>query len=82
MMAFGLAGLGMVFMMLFWVCVVILAIWLVSRLFPGAARSGNVRTDQNTEATSAGALDILKQRYARGEISRAEYDDMRRGLQA
>ena len=31
--------------------------------------------------TSQTPLDLLKARYARGEISREEYDQMRRGLE-
>lgn len=82
MMGFGwgFGGSGMILMMLFWVFVVALAVWLLSRLFPGTANGS--QTEQRGQPPSPSALDILKQRYARGEISKAEYDDVRRGLQA
>lgn len=82
MMGFGwgFGGSGMIFMMFFWVFIVALAVWLLSRLFPSTA--GGSQTQQHSQDTSPNAVDILKRRYARGEISKAEYDDIRRGLQA
>ncbi len=79
MMAFGGFGLMMVGMVFFWIVVVALAVGLLSRLFPGATHGA---ADQGSQLsnTPTSALDILKQRYARGEISRAEYEDIRRGL--
>jgi putative membrane protein len=83
MMGFGwaLGGLGMIFMMFFWLIVVVLAIWLLSRLFPGATSSTGAATGQASSTDSAQALDLLKQRYARGEISKEQYEDMRHTLQ-
>ncbi len=79
MMGFGgFGGFGMFGMMFFWVVVVVAAIFFVSHLFPGV--SNNARGGQG-QMTSTAALDILKQRYARGEISKAEYEDMRHSLQ-
>ncbi len=82
MMGFGwgFGGFEMIFMMFFWVFIVALAVWLLSRLFPGTANGS--QTEQRSQGTASNALDILKQRYARGEISKMEYDDIRRGLQA
>jgi len=64
-------GLGLLFMVLFWVLVisgvVYLVRWLMSQGIAGRPES---------------SLDILKKRYARGEISKQEFEDMRRDLQA
>lgn len=73
----GFGGLGMALMLLFWVLVVLLAVWLLSRLFPGASSGPGAQTPRDSGATTSNALDILNQRYARGEISRAEYEEMR-----
>jgi len=69
-MMWGAWGFGMMFMMvLFWVLVVIgivLAIrWLVS---------------QGKESRSDSALEILRQRYARGEINKEEFESRKRDL--
>jgi putative membrane protein len=84
MMGFGwgFGGFGMILMMLFWVAIVLLAVWLLSRLFPGTRTDAGAQAGQGNSATSSNALEILKQRYARGEISKTEYEDIRRGLQA
>ena len=63
-------GLGMMLMMfLFWgliiVGLVVLIRWLIG---------------QSREARSDSALEILRQRYARGEISEEQFDAMRRDL--
>jgi len=58
----GFGGLGMLVMALFWIGAILLIVWGVSRLFP--TQQPNVGPN---------ALEILKQRYARGEISREEF---------
>lgn len=55
--------IGMSMMLLFWVLIVLLAIWVVRNLFPHQVSAGR---DQ--------ALEILRQRYAAGEIDAAEYE--------
>lgn len=61
-------GLGWLFMILFWGLVLFGAVSLF-RVLSGGRRPGR------------SALEILQQRYARGEISRDEYEQMRRDLQ-
>jgi putative membrane protein len=67
-------GSGGPFMILFWILVivggVILVTWLVNQ---SAAGKG---------ARDASPLEILRQRYARGEINREEYEQKRRDLES
>lgn len=85
MMSLGYGILGMVVMVVFWLAVVGLAIWLLSSLFPTEKSIARHRREkrENRCSTSSGAdRDALDVRYARGEISRAEYEEFRRGLRA
>ncbi len=73
--SFGIWGIIMgIVMLLFWVLViggiVLLVVWLFRQGQPAAAVPGG-----------RGALHILKERYARGEISREQYQEMRRELE-
>ena len=60
-------GFGWILMILFWVLVVLGIIYLVKAI-TGSARKGE------KEET---ALDILKKRYAKGEITKEEFDQMK-----
>lgn len=68
----GYAGMGWS-MLLFWVPLVVGAIVLVRWLTGVADR-------QLRPPEQASALDILAQRYARGEINRTEFEQKRRDL--
>lgn len=69
-------GFGLIWMLLFWGGLILLAVWLITVLFPASPSSPAA----NTPDTSAGARDILDQRYARGELSREQYEEMRQTL--
>jgi putative membrane protein len=70
-MGWGWIGLGVVHMLLFWVLVILGIVFLV-RLLSGAA----------PPATGGGrALEILRERYARGELTREQYEQMKKELQ-
>jgi putative membrane protein len=75
MMGFGFGIFGLLLMLIFWGGLIALAVWLVSALFP--------RGDQGTP-TSPGhdlsANEILDRRYARGEITREQYELMKQDL--
>ena len=66
----GFGWLGMLVMGLFWVGVIVLVVWGLSSLF-SSRQQPNV---------TPGAEEILKQRYARGEISREEFLQAREAL--
>ena len=69
-------GFGGIFMILFWALIILgvvaLAKWLLSA---GDSRGG-------FRGPGKSALDILKERYARGEINREQYEQMRRDLES
>lgn len=69
-------GFGGVLMMLFWALViggiVLLIVWAVGQ--GGKAVPGGARRED-------AALEILKQRYARRDITKEQFDQMRRDLE-
>jgi putative membrane protein len=70
-------GTGMMLIMLiFWAFIVVAVIYGISVL----VRSG---TDDRSRRDGGQdkSLDILRERYARGEISKEEFDQMRRNLE-
>jgi putative membrane protein len=75
-----MGGFGFLLMLLFWGGVIALAVWLVSLLFPGAAGHSTSTLDGNGRKGET-ALEILTKRYARGELSRQEYQQMREDLE-
>lgn len=60
---------GLVWMVIFWGAIIALVVWAVSRL---TRREATPRSDS--------ALEIARQRYARGEISREEFEQIRQDL--
>lgn len=69
----GMGGMGLG-MTLLWVVLIAALAWLVAGALSGA------RDDRRSGGDPQEALEILKQRYARGEIDRDEYEDRRRTL--
>ncbi|HSC93681.1 MAG TPA: SHOCT domain-containing protein [Burkholderiales bacterium] len=67
-------GFGMISMVLFWV-LIILGIVILVKWIAGSTAGGG-QTPVKT------ALDILKERYARGEIGREEFEQKKRDLEA
>jgi putative membrane protein len=67
-------GMGIV-MIIFWIVLIGAFILLISGVINGIRGS-----QQKDEGDSRKPIEILKQRYARGEIDRAEYEVKRRNL--
>ncbi len=69
----GGMGIWTLFGMIFWIVlivgVVLLVIWFIQR----AAGGGTSKTGES-------ALEILKKRYARGEISKEEFEEKKRDI--
>lgn len=67
-------------MIVFWGGLIALGIWLF-RSYVGPTARGRPDTE-DYDRPSSNVLDILKERYARGEISKAEFEQMRDDLRA
>ncbi len=74
-------GFGILFMLIFWVAIIVLAIWLVARLFPNGKGVSSLMRDQRRDRGSESPEEIVKRRYARGEITKAEYEELLRDLE-
>lgn len=59
---------GGVWMLLFWAAIIWLVVWGVSRLSGDRARQGDT------------PLDIARRRYARGEITREQFEQLKHDL--
>jgi len=68
---------GGIFMILFWGLVILGVIALVRWLWMSGTGNGK----DSGKAPGKTALDILQERYARGEIERDEYERKRRDLE-
>lgn len=64
-------GLGMILHLAFTALIIMAVIWMFKTVFRGGCRAHS----------QTGALDILKGRYARGEITSEEYHCIRKELE-
>ncbi|MEN8190582.1 MAG: SHOCT domain-containing protein [Thermodesulfobacteriota bacterium] len=71
--AFFSGPLGMIGTLLFWGLIIALATWFLQSIFRGN------RSNNSTAADKSG-LNILKERYARGEIGKDEFNRMKTDL--
>ena len=61
---YGMGWFGMLFMIVFWVAIIWLIIWVIQQIIKSKESS----------------LDVLEKRYARGEISKKQYLEMKKTL--
>ena len=67
-MMWGASGIGFLWMMLFWVGVILLVVWAVRE-------SGGREAEPRNRA-----VEILEERFARGEVDAEEFESRRRDL--
>ena len=59
---------GSIMMIVFWVLLVAFIVWMVREV------------DNKNSRSSSNALEILKERYAKGEISKEEFEEKKKDL--
>lgn len=67
-----MGGFGTGFMWIIWIIIIIAVIFLAKGYFSPAK--------EERKATGESALDVLEKRYARGEISKEEFEEKKRDL--
>jgi putative membrane protein len=70
----GMGWFGAIFMIVFWILILVGLVLVIKWLIQSTGRS------KAGEPTGHRALDILKERYARGEIDKSQYESMKRDL--
>lgn len=69
----GGMGIWMFFNMIFWILVIVGIVLLAVSIARTAERGEHPKVEES-------ALDILKKRYARGEINKEEYEEKKRDI--
>jgi putative membrane protein len=72
----GMGWFGMIFMLVFWVLVIVGLVFLIRWLIQAT------KGEKDASRGSYKAIDILKERYARGEINKEEFEKIKRDLQS
>jgi putative membrane protein len=69
---YGMMGYGgMFFGLLFWIVIIVLAYFLIKSL---------IEKNKPNSVEGKSALDIAKERYAKGEITKEELDEIKKNL--
>ena len=63
-MMYGFGFTGVLFMMIFWIAIILLIVWIIKEI------------TKNKES----ALELLEKRYAKGEINKKQYLEMKKTL--
>jgi putative membrane protein len=71
---YGMGWLGIIIMLAFWILVIVGIIFLIRWLAVQTKREGS------GPGAEESALEILKKRYARGEIGKEEFEEKKKDL--
>ncbi len=71
---YGMGWLGMILMALFWVAIIVGIILLIRWIFVSTGTKGHGTTSEDSP------LEILKRRYARGDINKEEFEQKKKDL--
>lgn len=72
----GMGWFGMIFNLVFWILILVGLVFLIRWLI----QSSRDRSGGSYGGGGSRALEILKERYARGEIDKQQYDSMKKDL--
>lgn len=70
---FGGGFFMLLFMLVFWALIIAGAVWLIRYIAHGNPSSGTLGTKS--------ALDVLKERYVKGEIDKSEFEAKKKDIQ-
>lgn len=76
MTGFGMGFSSTIWMIIFWIIIIGGGIWLLAAIFPRVNTFPEDRSESNNDP-----LTILKQRYARGELTKEEFETIRHDLE-
>jgi putative membrane protein len=71
---YGMGWMGMIFMAAFWIAVIVGIVFLIRWLVVSTGSAVNRNQGEDS------ALEILKKRYAKGEIKKEEFEEIKRDL--
>jgi putative membrane protein len=70
----GMGWFGGIFMIVFWILILVGLVFVIRWLVQTTSKKGD------SGQRGSRAIDILKERYARGEIDKAQFEAMKRDL--
>jgi putative membrane protein len=77
---FGMLGFGALVMFVFWALIIAGAVWLVVTIVRGGQGRSLTSAWTGTPGREQTPLEILQTRYAKGDISKQQFDEMKRNL--
>jgi putative membrane protein len=74
----GMGGFGGFFIIIFWIIIIIGAIYLIKRLMQKTQNKDG--SSDRVSRSKPQPIEILKERYAKGEIDKKEFEEKKRDL--